>query len=339
MEVIRTSRITTTIERRRNGLQPACEPCRKAKVRCDVSSTLDICSRCRKRRTPTLCILLEAPMTKRDNQRHGSASGPSKNPIARQSHASNTCSDSNTTKNSPGYLGVTSILATLHSPQGENNATSALDMSTESHPDINDMKIGMEILQGLPDEESCQFMLDCYLEGSSGQGYLPKLTMKYAMNRFWSSYRPQLSSRNESSLQALVKVFTQNTQSPDTQPEKHVEWQDSFSGSNTRWEVIGIMFIAFSFANLSLPQREFDKVPYKVTGNDRNMTTLKFKACLEKCVHLCRQSLSPLACNLLYKNLMFETILYGDHSKFTFTWYSEAKLSQVSQHGGYSMTS
>jgi len=50
-------------ERRRNGLRPACEPCRKAKVRCDHTSTASICSRCRKRQTPDSCIFLDAPMT------------------------------------------------------------------------------------------------------------------------------------------------------------------------------------------------------------------------------------------------------------------------------------
>jgi hypothetical protein len=50
-------------ERRRNGLRPACEPCRKAKVRCDNTSTASVCPRCRKRQTPSLCVFLDAPMT------------------------------------------------------------------------------------------------------------------------------------------------------------------------------------------------------------------------------------------------------------------------------------
>jgi hypothetical protein len=47
--------------RRRNGQLAACEPCRKAKLRCDHVSP--VCSRCSKRRTLTQCVILTASMT------------------------------------------------------------------------------------------------------------------------------------------------------------------------------------------------------------------------------------------------------------------------------------
>lgn len=55
---------TITVSRRRNGLVPACEPCRKAKVRCDYTTTGGgTCSRCKKRAKSSACVVLDAPMT------------------------------------------------------------------------------------------------------------------------------------------------------------------------------------------------------------------------------------------------------------------------------------
>ena len=59
-----TAPTAASIRKRRNGLTPACEPCRKAKVRCDTSPPGALCSRCRKRKTLDQCIFLEAPMTR-----------------------------------------------------------------------------------------------------------------------------------------------------------------------------------------------------------------------------------------------------------------------------------
>ena len=43
----------STMPRRRNGKQQACEPCRKSKQRCD--HTMPVCHRCKRRRVPSEC--------------------------------------------------------------------------------------------------------------------------------------------------------------------------------------------------------------------------------------------------------------------------------------------
>jgi hypothetical protein len=59
-----TAPTAASIPKRRNGLTSTCEPCRKAKVRCDTSPPGALCFRCRKLKTPDQCIFLEATMTR-----------------------------------------------------------------------------------------------------------------------------------------------------------------------------------------------------------------------------------------------------------------------------------
>jgi len=47
-----------SVYKQRNSLEPACQPCRKAKVRCDASPPGSLRSRCRKRKTASQCIFL-----------------------------------------------------------------------------------------------------------------------------------------------------------------------------------------------------------------------------------------------------------------------------------------
>ncbi len=50
------------LPRRRNGKEQACEPCRLAKIACDHS--LPVCHRCIRRKVPSKCVYLPAPMTR-----------------------------------------------------------------------------------------------------------------------------------------------------------------------------------------------------------------------------------------------------------------------------------
>lgn len=94
-----------------------------------------------------------------------------------------------------------------------------------------------------------------------------------------------------------------------------VEWISSFSGTNTRWETVGILFYAFACALLSLPEEEIHRV-FREKGEEKNVMVAKIKGCIEGCVELCRGFLNPLVCNLLYKDMLLETVLRGDASKY-----------------------
>ncbi len=50
------------LPRRRNGKEQACEPCRLTKIACDHS--LPVCHRCIRRKVPSKCVYLPAPMTR-----------------------------------------------------------------------------------------------------------------------------------------------------------------------------------------------------------------------------------------------------------------------------------
>jgi hypothetical protein len=87
-ELLTSTTIAAPIRKRRNGFTPACEPCRKAKVRCDTDPPGSLCGRCRKSKTPEKCIFLDAPMTRRfhefSNDAAGSLSTPKSPPPKRR---------------------------------------------------------------------------------------------------------------------------------------------------------------------------------------------------------------------------------------------------------------
>ncbi|CZT46492.1 uncharacterized protein RSE6_06925 [Rhynchosporium secalis] len=150
--------------KRRNGLQPACESCRKAKVKCDITTDprQEACSRCRKRQMPSDCVFLEAPMTKQrlqaTQQIHLTAKTDRSDiridtPTSSSGHWVR--SDSTPT---PGFLGETSYSATLDSSGLYTSAGmfDEVDMQFDPH----DIEIGVDILKYLPDQQTSENFLE-----------------------------------------------------------------------------------------------------------------------------------------------------------------------------------
>jgi hypothetical protein len=168
---ISTDRRGGSVGKRRNGLQPACENCRKAKVRCDITSSETACARCRKRKNPWPCVFLEAPMTRtRLDAPLQKATSPSPSQSQstspslstdhpRSSHNISTTSAVSSKKSpyTPGYLGSTSYNATL-----QHSELSPSDDDIDgyiSKADPYEVSLGVDILRHLPDEKTCH-MLD-----------------------------------------------------------------------------------------------------------------------------------------------------------------------------------
>ena len=318
------------IPRRRNGLLPACEPCRKAKVRCDNNPSESICSRCQKRKSPSQCIFIQAPMAGSQKTRANNTleldsprQAPTPAPYVSTKISSPACINDHAQRapDSAGFFGSTSFSATI---QQTNIATDPplvggelASVDNELEQDPAKLSLAVKVLSLFPDEQTSSIFLNWYLSNATEVGF-NRPSIVHCFESLWSTYGKALQlPRTQEGLDSMAKQIFRNGNVELKLSDDTVEWMESYSGSNTRWETLGILFIAFGYGVLSLPEIQLSPIIKAATKKDRKAYLTEIKECVEVCVSLCRHSLNNIVCNLLYKNLLFETILYGDSSKFT----------------------
>lgn len=213
------------VRKRRNGLQPACEPCRRAKVRCDTSPPGSLCSRCRKRKTASQCIFLDAPMTR---QFRGPSNGPGLSlpspqspPRSRHRGLERGVSSTAATPSSPtvarkvagpsGFLGLTSFSATFRDHETAVTSKEAeTDPTNEMHQDPAQIAMGLNILKRLPGHDDCQSLLGRYLESLGEVGFL-KPSIKNILDSLFTLYQPHLAEpRTDHDLETISTDITRN---------------------------------------------------------------------------------------------------------------------------------
>lgn len=343
-----TSNTNGTLTRRRNGLQPACEPCRKAKVRCNHASTESVCSRCRKRQTPEICIFLDAPMAGQSSR------APTKAKPWAQPHTSSPrvgapfpgistplndyASPSERGYSRSGFFGSTSFSATIH------EATNALtDIQFDFDDDVEtpgiDCKMGASVLKQLPSLPLCEKLLGLY-ETNSGEVGFPQAIIRNMFQTLRNSYPNIWDERPEAKdLLATAKSITKNTHVPLSTADAADEWKTLFA-EKVRWEAVGILFCAFTYGILSLGHKDILFSVESELKMDRKKYLLVMKGCIESCVSICRKgpsAVSTLLCHLLYKNLLLETVIHGDSCSPPYPTWKAIPLTwtQLSLFGGF----
>lgn len=322
-------RLGGNIDKRRNGLKPACENCRKAKVRCDISMSDSVCSRCKKRKSP--CIVLEAPMTKSKPEtltatpqvasphqmstiHFFKSPAPVATPsISGSTPTSHTSAFSHASESS-GYLGSTSYSSTLQNSElgHPNDNTDDVGLPEQQEFDPRQVALGVHILKHIPYEETANLFLDIYLENTRGLIGIPRPIIRQMVNTMYIAFAPAFEYPwNEEALENTSKCLFQNARKDLSDPEDPNDW---VSKDQIRWDFIGLLFIAFAYALLSSHHKKDALVDEAIGHRDRKIMIRETKKCIEGCIDLTRNSLCLRLVNLLYKNLLLETVLEGDAS-------------------------
>jgi hypothetical protein len=125
-------------------------------------------------------------------------------------------------------------------------------------------------------------------------------------------------------LEDISRQIIETGQAYCPDPDDATEWVASMSGSHIRWEIIGLFYIAFAYAIIALSASEYALIDERLARKDPKICCVReMKISIEKCMELSRHSLQPMFCNLLYKNLLLETVLEGDSS-----WVSMQSILQ-----------
>ncbi|KAI8628128.1 hypothetical protein F5Y19DRAFT_154173 [Xylariaceae sp. FL1651] len=327
----------TPLLRRPNGRPQACEPCRKRKVACDHSQP--ICNRCKKRRQAGDCVYVVSKSSRSTpaNRLPPSPASSASSMIARSCAAAT----ERTEPRSPdgqgarptasGYLGFTSFSAvyeetqiSLSRLQGSQATPSELDdLSQEPtvrntyHASPSIQEACLYVLRNVPEPSRGKICLRGSHCGSWVYFFLDRVLESF-YEKFGDYFGP---NRNDKSLIKLACTLSRNTtllfcDDDDILPSR---WIAQFSGSNARWETLGLLFSFWDFSVNSITIKK------SVTQDEYGRPSQVTMKCLDFCVQLC-QEFSPANSMFLfisYRRLIMETTLNGDLSRQSWMYLGE----------------
>ncbi|KAI2822908.1 transcriptional regulator family: Fungal Specific TF [Aspergillus niger] len=321
--------------RRRNGRKAACEACRRRKLACDHNQPT--CHRCQKHSLE--CIYLS--QSNRTNcgisegaPRSLAGSGAPFSEVHATSAENHRVADRSTPLiDSPNeYLGPTSFTSVFveHGDCFEledTNRTSEIRRDSAPDPQVDTplVQLGARILSQIPEEHDCSTLFSSHINPNDGW---IRLAGRHSLDRMWDAFRPALRRRSEEDMLETATILTRNSKTPLQKKQDPQAWLTSFTGTQMRWETIGILYTYWACGAVSSSSESQAVARYcqghsSVTNTKQLMA--RFKHCALLCIDLCKQlgSVNLLFVYLLYKHNILEGILSGDKSFSHWTQHGE----------------
>lgn len=323
-----------SVPRTRNGLQLACEPCRKRKVACDHS--LPVCRKCRQRKISSKCIYKH----QRPSRVSPASSGQWEAPSTRFPLDATTPQADEKTRfdRNTGYLGATSISTLMQEaqsrllpsrdqapmreslnerqskyPEVPSTGTSRLSVAADNRA----LETAIDILICIPQPATSRILLQ--KNGSPIDGWSLSAVL-HICDSLWQTFSADLEQpRSHSSLLDAARTLYHNTAQPLN--EGKGDWNDwlaSFSGRNLRWESVGILFAHWTVGAMQMPDdSDFFLRQEDTTQARKDDMVSMYLDCTNLCIDLCRSAKSgnTLLTYLLLKSAHLTSVRYGDASK------------------------
>ncbi|KAM0316392.1 hypothetical protein ACHAO8_003173 [Botrytis cinerea] len=253
MSMITSPPSSSPIPRRRKRKDQACEPCRKAKTRCD--HTTPICLRCQRKGAAANCIYVPSHPPRHGHSSEHSISNPSHpvRDIRNNSLVSPQPSESidsridhaATSRKVFGFYGPTSFSAPFL--DNENGLVSDVDDEGEctfspgsitTPPALSivtngqqtaEISLGMRILSQLPDQVTCESLMEHYTLKSIEYAF-HKPTILHCMKSLWSTFGSSLRHpRKPERLREIAYLLSKNTSTEFPEAEDGDAWLSSMS--------------------------------------------------------------------------------------------------------------
>ncbi|RTE81715.1 hypothetical protein BHE90_003743 [Fusarium euwallaceae] len=316
--------------------QPACDPCRRAKLACD--HTRPICSRCRSQQKQGLCTYRVSPFKRKrtnDSEPPQQESRPSRRRVSQDASPTHPTSQTPAANRTylypnPGHIGLSSHVAIFNQifPDQSDTSPAAATGHSGSPNDIS------------PEGPS----LDDNPLARKGAELLKSLLEKYSLSSmeslvsFWIEKGINLALA-EPFVALCARIFNYSCLSTFEGPDWHLklaqkllansirpleydsstnfsEYVAQFTGQNTRWETLGIFLCAVLRALIEIP---FFPTLYTTEESQRDLKEklLALIGCsLDVCLSLdCLNDLQHL---IQYENAITYTYTSGDQSFFLY---------------------
>ncbi|KAL3427153.1 hypothetical protein PVAG01_00662 [Phlyctema vagabunda] len=174
----------------------------------------------------------------------------------------------------------------------------------------------IKVLYNIPPLDICDKLLMTF--DSAHNVTMHEVLIQYALKRLWSTFGEQLAEpRTPEKLILIVDALLQNEENPlPPPPSDGYAWLDTFTGSNLRYESLGLLFCLFGIACYSL--QDWDPV-LKAAWNkdrDRRQTAWRMLECADTCLKMCEctDTINEIFVALLLNIMSLESRCAGDES-------------------------
>ncbi|KAE8452858.1 hypothetical protein EG329_013130 [Mollisiaceae sp. DMI_Dod_QoI] len=175
----------------------------------------------------------------------------------------------------------------------------------------------VKALWNLPAKEICEVLLQPEANLRDDITLDTRL-IGYCNASIWANFEESLSQpRSAQSLTTLSDVLFKNEEAPlPPSPDDAIEWLNTFTGPNIRFEMMGLMFCFYGMGYLALQDWDplFD-VPEN-HGRDRKQTAWRMKECADVCLDMCdcSETVNFLVAALILSLKRLETACTGDET-------------------------
>lgn len=293
---------------RPNGLQAACEPCRRRKYACDRA--VPACRRCRRSRKQEHCtyVIQDSKQSFDRSSEKSSVSGQSQNGPPPADGNDPSSSDSEAEAAEPAW--------NFHFSLPELHGTLITVGDTADQPkfeyslgqvDINQLRQAIDVLSSLPGPEAERILAKPHINPFNGSIPLSTTKLFNGMRRsFAIAFR---QGADQGYLAGMALTLFSNTAKPFSEDVSlSDDWYASFTKTKLRWEAVGLMFSSWAFGAL---QNKED-----IDGYQPRVLAFRFFDMMKSCISFCRSVNvnSSLLVYLFYTTSIVSTMLLGEYS-------------------------
>jgi hypothetical protein len=103
------------------------------------------------------------------------------------------------------------------------------------------------------------------------------------LSSLWKDYGPSfVQPRTLTALETIARDITRNTRLPLPVLDHPDSWKTIFSGKNTRWETLGLLFCSLALEIAA--KREKNELLVKELEKSKKESLSELKACVEMCI-------------------------------------------------------
>jgi len=178
-------------------------------------------------------------------------------------------------------------------------------------------RFATNILAWIPNQATSELVMEQYFTVSFC-ATLGHSVLRHFHKEFWKQYGPCLvEPRKREKLVKIAEELCNNTARIMAIPKINIEWLDSFCGSKSRWEVVGILFAIWGGAFM-LPDTHPLLVKLVPAEMSKHNFALSMLECADACLVLSEKLDPPgnlLGLTLLYRCVFLQSCVRGDTSK------------------------
>ena len=141
-------------------------------------------------------------------------------------------------------------------------------------------------LSNIPSREVCESFTEKFR--SQYHIMMNVVLVKHAFSGLWSTFGEQLSAPRTSEKLSLIAdtLFKNEEKSLPLTPDDGIEWLNTFTGPNLRFEMLGILFCFFGIAYQSLLDGDRRLSLPDSQGRDRKQSSWRMKECADICLEM-----------------------------------------------------